>query len=165
MIRHAVPSDADAIERVRLRAWEEVFRDIGTEEAYERASSREQVERTRTYLADLPKRHSVVVAEHRDTIVGFARSGPPRDNDVHGKTTREVYTLYVDPGWWRRGLGRALAAAALDHLRGEGYAEAVLWAFESHAPPRAFYEATGWRLDGKRSEFAGAETVRYRRRL
>ena len=141
-IRSARAADAAAIERVRLRAWEAAFRDIASAEAYERASSPEQVERTRAYLADLPPRHSLVVAESNETIIGFARSGPPRDDDVDPDATGEVYTLDIDPDWWRRGVGKALVAEALEHLRGEAYAEAVVWSFEANAVSRAFYDVT-----------------------
>ena len=165
MIRPARVGDAEAIEHVRVRAWEAAFRKIASDEAYEQASSREQVERTRAYLADLPPRHVFVVAETEGAITGFARAGPPRDEDVDPETVGELYTLYVDPDWWRRGVGKALAAVALERLGREGYAAAIVWSFEATALSRAFYDATGWRLDGARSVFGGATTVRYRRTL
>ena len=37
--------------------------------------------------------------------------------------------MFVASSGWRRGVGRALMAAALDDLRERGYSEAIVWSF------------------------------------
>ncbi|MEU7869970.1 class I SAM-dependent methyltransferase [Dactylosporangium sp. NPDC049140] len=58
-------------------------------------------------------------------------------------------------------------AAALDRLRADGHAEAVLWVLASNERARRFYEAAGWHADGgsRIEDFAGVpiEELRYRR--
>ncbi|MEA2366174.1 MAG: hypothetical protein QOI32_1686, partial [Thermoleophilaceae bacterium] len=77
-------------------------------------------------------------------------------------------TIFVAPERWRGGVGRALLAAALDHLRGRAYSEVTLWSFADNGRANAFYEAAGFRRDGsERTEDAWAHIpeVRYRRSL
>jgi GNAT superfamily N-acetyltransferase len=100
--------------------------------------------------------------------VGFAASGPPRDEDVP-LPAAEVYAIYVLPESWRRGAGRALLEVATDQWLAQGATTLVVWVLEANAPGRAFYEALGWSPDGARQEidlggFAVTE-VRYRLRV
>ena len=74
-------------------------------------------------------------------------------------------TSHPRPG--RRGLGSALLfAAAVDDLRGRGFAPLVLWVIEANARGRRFYERAGWRPDGARQpiDFDGVpvDEIRYR---
>jgi ribosomal protein S18 acetylase RimI-like enzyme len=74
----------------------------------------------------------------------------------------------VGPGRWRKGIGRALMAAALDDLRERGYADATVWSFADNARANAFYEASGFVRDGaevREEVWADLLQVRYRRPL
>jgi GNAT superfamily N-acetyltransferase len=101
-------------------------------------------------------RHALFVAGARGTVVGLASVEP-----------EQVKVLYVDPLVQRRGVGRALLDAAIDHARDTGAADLHLWVAEGNASARAFYEATGWEPDGGHQRFVlepGVEMdeVRYR---
>jgi ribosomal protein S18 acetylase RimI-like enzyme len=100
-------------------------------------------------------------------LLGFVACGESRDPDA-GPQTGELQTLFVAAGSWRRGVGRALMAAALADLTGRGYAEATVWSFVANVRANAFYEAHGFTSDGaERAEEAWASIleVRYRRKL
>jgi GNAT superfamily N-acetyltransferase len=101
-------------------------------------------------------RHALFVAGAKGTVVGLASVEPD-----------QVKVLYVDPLVQRRGVGRALLGAAVDHARDTGASELHLWVAEGNGPARAFYEAAGWEVDGERQRFVlepGVEMdeVRYR---
>jgi len=102
------------------------------------------------------------VAEVAGEVAGFAGLGPARDDAQVG----EVYTIYVLPDVWSRGVGRALMVETLSLLRGEGFAEAILWVLEDNPRTRHFYELAGWRADGgvKDEEVLGTlvREIRYR---
>jgi hypothetical protein len=59
--------------------------------------------------------------------------------------------------------------AALGFLRGEGFTRATLWTLEGNALGRAFYDRSGWALDGaQQDEQVGPDVlseVRYAREL
>jgi ribosomal protein S18 acetylase RimI-like enzyme len=109
----------------------------------------------------------MLIAEEDGDVVGFATSGESRDEDA-GDRVGEIRSFFVAAGRWRRGIGSALLAAALDSLRDRGCTEATLWSFESNDRANAFYESHGFTRDGagKTEEAWGhIPEVRYRRSL
>ncbi|HET7409737.1 MAG TPA: GNAT family N-acetyltransferase, partial [Paracoccaceae bacterium] len=112
---------------------------------------------------DEPRRH-LLVAELDGAVAGYARCGPAEGGPAH---TAEVYGLYVHPGYWRRGVARALLEVALERLRTDGFERAMLWVAQGNTRARLAYERLGWRAanDGQTSDFHGAVEVRYARSL
>jgi GNAT superfamily N-acetyltransferase len=110
---------------------------------------------------------TILMAEGGGEVVGYAACGASRDRDTPPEAG-ELRTLFVLPGRWRGGVGRALLAAAFDDLRGRGYSEATVWSFAGNERANAFYEAAGFTRDGaERTEevWANIPEVRYRRGL
>lgn len=60
-----------------------------------------------------------------------------------------VSAVFVDPARWREGIATVLLSHAEEAMRERGYELARLWTPE-RAPARRFYEARGWRHDGRR---------------
>jgi GNAT superfamily N-acetyltransferase len=81
----------------------------------------------------------VVVAEEGAFVVGFVVVLPGEDGRA------ELDGLFVDPGWWRRGIGRALIGEAERLAIGSGAG-----AIDVIANPQAlgFYEACGFVTTG-----------------
>lgn len=89
-------------------------------------------------------------------VIASRRTEPGKGNLRH---------LYVDPGAWGCGLGRALHDEVLGWCAGEGIATPDLWVLEANSRSRAMYERWGWRLvDGDRfvNEGSKVQEVRYR---
>jgi len=112
---------------------------------------------------------SNLVAEARGQVVGFASFGPSRDA-VAVPPIGELYALYLDPAVWGRGVGYALWSAALNDLRGAGYAGVTLWVLEANTRARSFYERVGFELEpgvtrALEREGAVLPEVHYRRSL
>ena len=59
-----------------------------------------------------------------------------------------VSAVFTHPDRWREGIAAAMLASAEDAMRAEGYREVQLWT-PRDAPARGFYEAGGWRHDGR----------------
>ncbi len=64
----------------------------------------------------------------------------------------QVYAIYVDPTYWRVGIGRRLMERALAELRAAGLSDTTLWVRESNRRARRFYTACGWQPDGSAKE-------------
>jgi GNAT superfamily N-acetyltransferase len=59
-----------------------------------------------------------------------------------------VSAVFTHPDRWREGIAAAMLTTAEDAMRAEGYREVQLWT-PREAPARLFYEACGWRHDGR----------------
>jgi ribosomal protein S18 acetylase RimI-like enzyme len=108
-------------------------------------------------------------------LVGFAAFGPERDEGYHlgqpqdeppehGRA--ELYAVYVLPGHWSGGVGRALMNAVLALTAEAGYTDVSLWVLEANSRARRFYEKAGFRLTGESGVLGGLRgltQVRYRR--
>jgi GNAT superfamily N-acetyltransferase len=161
-VREALGEDAEAIERIRIRGWQAAYRGIFPDEFLEALEP--DWTRWARRLAQMPDGWSIFIGEDGERVVGFASTGPSRDEQAVG----ELYALYVDPGSWSGGTGRALLAAAEQRLAGT-YAEGTLWVLAENLRARRFYAAAGWHLDGVEApiEFGGFTPtgLRYRKSL
>lgn len=131
-VRTASAADAEAIETVRVRGWQEAYRGI-VPDSYLSAMVVD-VDRRRERMADPAV--STFVAVEGDEVLGMAVCGPSRD----GLDGQELYALYVDPGSWRTGVGSALLEAC-DDVR-------VLWVLADNDRAQAFYARFGFTADG-----------------
>jgi ribosomal protein S18 acetylase RimI-like enzyme len=162
-VRTATVGDAQAIETIRIRGWQRAYRHVFPAERL--GAMPIDWSRWSTRIADPPALWTILVAG--DPVVGFAATGPSRDDDG-ADGVGELYGIYVDPDAWGTGAGRALIVAAEDALSRD-FAEATLWVLEDNPRARRFYELAGWSWDGtrKRDVHLGVEVaeVRYRRAL
>jgi len=159
--------DARAIGEVQIASWQSAYAGMIPQEHLDGLSIDVRVGVWEPYIAG-GARPGLLVAVDEDRVVGFVGLGASRDADA-GPTTGEVGALYLAPSHWRRGIGEALVAAGLPLLADDGFTEATLWVLARNERGRAFYEATGWALDGAEcDEVIGGQVsheVRYRRRL
>ena len=143
IIRSAGTADSEAVTRIYIDSWNAGFGEFIDQP--DRIVTSELVERWRGNLAKSAP-HRWWVAEHAGKIVGFVGIGPSR-NPVD-PTLGELDSIAIDPSYWRRGIGKALASLAFRHLVADGYNEAIVWTVEGYEQGMAFYEAMGWKRDG-----------------
>lgn len=149
VIRPASAADIPEIAAVHARAWQAAYRDI-VPEATLRTITVENRARmwSKARLDERPAGEPVLVAELARDIVGFAAAGPPQDDDPPCES--EIYTLYVDPDHWRRGVGRALFASSAAVLSACGFGSLYAWVFVANEEARRFYASLGGiPLDGR----------------
>lgn len=120
----------------------------------------------RRVIETSPARRHVLVVDGDEDVTGFAFIGPERVGNRDAEKVGELYSIYVLPAAWGRGVGQALMAEVLSLLRAEGFEEAILWVLEDNPRTRRFYELTGWQPDGgvKDEEWLGTvvREIRYR---
>ena len=103
-VRLASVGDADTIGRIQVETWRAAYAGLLPDEAI---SSFDMAVRQRLWREwfDQPWPGGVVfVAERDGLVVGFANSGPCREE----RTAGELYAIYVLPASWGTGTGRAL---------------------------------------------------------
>lgn len=121
--------------------------------------------RGRIGAAAQPDSPTIVISDASE-VQGFVHTGPIRDADLEPDGRAEIYTIYVHPAAWRRGLGSTLLQAVDDFWVPRRIGELVLWVFQANRPARAFYERHGWRHDGTTQvdDFGSAQAVEVRYR-
>ncbi len=172
-IRLGVPADALGIALAHVASWQATYPGIVPQPILDRLSIerreaywRETITRSLDDATDTGERVWVAEAPAPDgRILGFAATGPARDDDVD-PGTGEVNAIYLAPGAWSRGIGRQLFAAAVDDLAIR-HENLVLWVLTDNERARRFYEQAGWAPDGTARvlDFDGTpiEEIRYRR--
>jgi GNAT superfamily N-acetyltransferase len=122
LIRQATTSDIGDVARVHVAAWD------AAKEGLDLTTRRTLEDREDLWARFLDAgRGALWLAEAEGGVVGFCAIGPSRDEDRAGES--EIYTLYVDPHRWGRGIGSALMSQA-----------------------RSFYAHHGFSPDGAREE-------------
>jgi GNAT superfamily N-acetyltransferase len=159
-IRAAGPADSAAIEEVRVASWRVAYRGVVPDAFLDGMEVRpEQVRRRAEALAD--GRLTGVVAVRDGSVHGFTLYGASRDADIPGM---EVYAIYVLPGDFSTGMGRALMTATTRDMAASGCAETGLWVLADNPRARRFCERYGFTPSG-RTELLGdppLEEVHYR---
>jgi ribosomal protein S18 acetylase RimI-like enzyme len=89
---------------------------------------------------------STWVAQASDAIVGWISAGRSRDKDA-GTSAGEIWAVYVAPGCWGKGVGRALCIQAEQDLRTEGFITVSLWVLKDNERAVKFYQSNGFVLD------------------
>ncbi len=163
-VRAATPADAPAVARVHVDSWRAAYAGLLPQTVLDGLS----VERREAFwraAVEQPGDHRLWVVESGDLVVGFASTGPGRDEDLPAGAG-EVLAIYLAPTEWDRGLGARLFRRAIADLRERDVNPLVLWVLAANARGRRFYEAMGWRPDGAERpiDFDGTsvEEVRYR---
>jgi ribosomal protein S18 acetylase RimI-like enzyme len=147
-IRLARPQDAAEIARVYIESWHDTYPGVIPNALLRSMTPRGQTARWGAAIR-AQSREAVLVAENdRNGVVGMASAGPARDRGLG--FDGEVYTLYVDPCFFSRGVGRALLTGSFQLLRQRGCASCVIWAHAKNNA-RFFYEAMGGRLIAERN--------------
>lgn len=166
VIRIATHEDAHRIAEIHVASWRAAYRELLPQESIEWIT----VESRESLWSDLCRREDgpVFIEEAEDgCVAGFCHVCCGRDADL--ANTAEITCIYVQPGQERHGVGRQLMLAAEEFARSNGYSGTCLWVLMENLPGRQFYEALGFRPDGKVKEepFAGCtlHEMRYQHAL
>ncbi|WP_086517796.1 GNAT family N-acetyltransferase [Clavibacter michiganensis] len=154
-VRSAVPADADGIAEVHIRTWQETYAHLLPASylaGLDVATRAEDWRRTLTSSSSAPP----WVALEGDRIVGFALSGPARDEDP--PRPFQLYAINMVASAHGSGAGQALFDAAV------GDSPAYLWAADDNPRAEAFYRRNGFARDGgvERRMYQGVEMVTVR---
>jgi len=163
-VRAATDEDAPAVARVHVDSWRAAYAGLIPQAVLDGLS----VERREAFwrsIAEAPGEHRLLVAEDDGRVVGFASTGPARDDDLP-PASGELTAIYVEPAAWGKGHGARLFRRAVADLRKRSLDPLVLWVLTENKRGRGFYEAMGWQPDGaeRQIDFDGTavDELRYR---
>lgn len=145
--RPAVPSDAAALARIHVRAWQAAYPGLVEPHVLLALSVREHEHRWREILSGERGDNYTIVAELDGEVAGFCVvAAPSRDKD-EPEGVAEIAAIYADPSAQGRGLGKALMHDAIASLGPEWHTLTV-WTLAENYRALAFYAAFGFKRDG-----------------
>jgi GNAT superfamily N-acetyltransferase len=142
-LRPATPADALAIARVHVRAWQEGYRGLMSDD-YLNALRPEDRAGQYTLGSSDPNAPFTIVAEVEGVVRGFATIGASEGGE---SGLGQLLALHVDPSAWSTGTGRVLIERARAELLARGFSEAILWVLVGNERAQRFYRIDGWRPD------------------
>lgn len=156
-VRPAEMRDAKAIAEVHAAAAKAAYKDILPEDELRALApvTREAKWREAIEFSD-PQVH---VAELDDEIVGFVAFDRSRDPKTPS-TTGEIWSIYVKPEHWGKGVGVALWDAAREGLEEEGCTSVTIWVPIRNDRAMRFIELAGFKREMKTAKTTALGTVK-----
>ncbi len=145
IIRQANILDIDGIAETHVRSFQEGHRDFMPEESLAKVNNDDLKHRWQNRLVQ-PNSHTFV-AEDKQKIVGLVYLTICPKRAENGISAEFLY-FYIDPGYWRKGIGTLLWKAIRNFLLKEKIPLAFGWVLKSNPKSRAFYESFGAKPDG-----------------
>jgi GNAT superfamily N-acetyltransferase len=155
-IRPARLDDARELAEVHIRAWQAAYRGMMPDDFLDGLDVSRRERGWRRMLAAEPPGYGVLVPVLDGRVVGFAWTGPEREDEdglgaggsAEPGRDGELWAINLHPDVWGRGVGSALLRAAHATLTERGHGDAVLWVLPGNTRARRFYEHHGWVPDG-----------------
>lgn len=150
VIREARAVDAPAIARVHVDAWQSAYAGLLPDDVLVRMCQRTHTARWARILGQRKNREIVLVAElGTHGVIGFGSCGRVREKRL--PQAGEIFTLYIQPEFQDRGIGRRLLCHLFDALVARSMTSAVAWVLAEN-PSRFFYETMRGRRVAERDE-------------
>jgi RimJ/RimL family protein N-acetyltransferase len=147
LIRGASECDTEAIGLIRVRAWRAAYEAFMPVPFLAQLDPTANVAHWREKLSSQGREFSVNVAEHERTVVGFSVIGLPRYLAAPGAV--ELWSVNVDPSFWKRGVGSALVRGAIATARDYAYSRIELWCISGNMAARSLYAKCGFSETGR----------------
>ena len=152
IIRPATLDDARQIAQVNVASWREAYTGIVPAEYLASLDPADRYDRWTALLGDRDVRTWIATSDGTD-VLGFATLGPARDEDAE-RGDVELYSIYLDPDSWGRGIARTLLRTSLGAAPHD--VRFSLWVLEDNERARHFYRRNGLVPDGvERRELFG----------
>lgn len=166
-IRDAAIGDAPAIARVNYLTWLHAYRGILPDLEIDSLNLDSLADQWIQNLSVVDSRSSTLVVMKDATLIAYSRFYPSVDPDDDQARVATIGSMYVDPEFQRRGVGRKLMNAVLEAAKEGDYTEATLHVLTANKQAQEFYENLGWEkdLDADIAESADEAVlkVRYRK--
>ncbi|MFO7689722.1 MAG: GNAT family N-acetyltransferase [Cryobacterium sp.] len=140
VVRPVEEADAESLGRVHAACWHETYDHLLSTAALSQLHPERLATMWRRFTRQGPL-HRQAVALVDGVIVGFAGSGPLRDDDSAAE--RELFFMYLLEAQHGSGLGQRLFDAVIDP------GPCVLWVAADNPRAHAFYARNGFVADGR----------------
>jgi len=145
-IRTATLEDIKDIATIHVITWQVAYKGLIPQSYLDNLSIAKR-EQAWSNILNNSKTHTIV-QEINGTVVGFADFGHTRDEDKNFNVTGEITSIYLDPKYWRKGLGTELFQFILEDMKNKEFTQVTLWVLDTNQAARSFYQKMGLQPDG-----------------
>lgn len=166
-IREAILEDAWAIANVNYLTWLHAYRGLIPDSELDSLNLEALTDQWKQNLTVVSSLGITFVAMDSGSIVAYSRFYPSVDPDDDQIIVATIGSLYVNPEFERKGIGRKLMATILEAVKRHDFKEATLHVLVNNQRARRFYEHLGWEEDPEavigESDSGRVSKVRYRK--
>jgi ribosomal protein S18 acetylase RimI-like enzyme len=156
-VRQATVDDAQGIGRVHINSARAAFRGVFPDNVLDGMDFEEREQHWRQRLSIQEQELFVYVADQANHgLIGYVAGGASDSGtaDYAG----EIFNLYLEPDFQRRGIGRRLIVTCARALEANGYQSVMLWTATAN-PHAGFYRRLGSLPVATREVWFGNESV------
>jgi len=152
-IRQATEADISELARIHLSSKRAAETGI-IDQAFLDAKSQEEYEQKWVgFLASEDSQKYLGFLD--DEPVGFIsfgqlRTPPPGTSKIRPLYSSEIFAIYIDPDYFKRGYGASLLRFAVGELQKQKHQSLCLWALKDNKRACGFYDAMGGQRIGKK---------------
>ncbi|MBD66465.1 MAG: hypothetical protein CME62_14735 [Halobacteriovoraceae bacterium] len=142
-IRPMMKTDCEAVGSLHARAWLEAYRGIIHDEFLDSVSIEKRIE---NWQKDFEKYQHLtrLVAVLENKVVGFVVGDKEREEIPEIES--ELWSLYVDPDYYRRGVGEKLYYALVEEFQKQNFKNMNVWVLPANTRAVSFYQKMGGEL-------------------
>lgn len=137
LIRYAKKEDSEAISNIYASSWKFAYKGIVPEKYLFELKSNFWTPKFQDWIENKKMKVQVICADNM--IVGAIAYGNSRDKKYPGYG--EIISFYLNPDYYRKGLGTRLIDSAIEDMIKSGYKHCYLWVLEENKRARKFYES------------------------
>lgn len=140
IIRDAIEKDAESIININIKGWKETYNGIFPDEFLENLESKKE----KSVNKCKNKINEYAVCEIESKVIGFIWYGKNKKN--YSDNYAEVYAIYIDSKYKKRGIGRKLLEYSFVKLK-ENFDNVLISTLSENTATR-FYEKCGGKKIG-----------------
>ena len=162
-IRNMTQDDVSAVANIHVKGWQEAYGGIVDADYLSNLSVSEKEESWTLWLQDEGVHH--IVAEQDNKVLGFLSVGPlrtlpPGMSPIRPLYATEIYAVYLDPDYYRQGIGRTLFSEAAKRIVEMKQQSTCLWVMDKNERGNRFYKALGGERCGKNFVEVGPSKIK-----
>lgn len=144
IIRLATIQDNEMLAKLSVITWQQSYKNILDESYLDSLDWQERFIGRKKYLTK--ETNLSFVAEIDGRIIGFCDFGPARATDeikVIDESFAEIYAIYVDEGFQKQGIGRALFTKVIEYFKSLKVNHMIIWTLIENIHAMKFYVSLG----------------------
>lgn len=154
MIRDGIKNDAEQIAKLKIRNYRKTYNNIFSNQFLNKMNLEDEKQK---YINGL-KNRKVLVYYDEDKVLGYIYYGKRKNHkEVLPDYDGEIYAIYVDVDFQKKGIGKKLIIAALNDLI-KDYNKIILWCMKDNYDSLQFYKKINFtELESILTELGGKE--------